>query len=64
MALIDVKYVMAEDLTEQDRKELNINVDNGLIAIESTNPTLSVKGTIIKDYVENLLNLGEENKKE
>lgn len=59
MALIDVKYVRAENLTSAAKKELGVKVATGLIAIETTNPTLKRKGILIKNYVENLLSLGE-----
>ncbi|MEK6920354.1 MAG: hypothetical protein AABX82_00610 [Nanoarchaeota archaeon] len=59
MGLIDVKYIMSEDLTPEEREELQIRSETGLIAIETSNPTLNVKGVEVIDYVENLLNLSD-----
>ena len=59
MGLIDVKYMMAEDLTSEEREELKIKSETGLVAIETSNPTLNVKGVEVEDYVENLLSLGD-----
>ena len=59
MGLIDVKYMMAEGMTAEERKELDITTDTGLIAVETTNSDLKVKGVEVKSYVERLLNLGD-----
>jgi len=59
MVLIDVKYVRAENLTKNEREELGINIDRGLIAIETTNPNLKRKGIVITNYVDHLLSLGD-----
>ncbi|MEK6867571.1 MAG: hypothetical protein AABX98_01995 [Nanoarchaeota archaeon] len=50
---------MSEDLTPEEREELQIRSETGLIAIETSNPTLNVKGVEVIDYVENLLNLSD-----
>ncbi len=57
MGLIDVKYVLAENLTQEERTEIGIDVAVGLVAIETTNPILKHQGRVIKNYVEHLLSL-------
>jgi hypothetical protein len=59
MALIDVKYVRAENLTNEERKELEIEAKIGLVAIETTNPDLKRKGIVIDNYVDYLLGLAD-----
>ena len=58
MGLIDVKYIRAENLTKTERETLGIDVVEGLVAVETTNPELKHRGVVIKDYVENLLSAG------
>ena len=60
MALINVRYVSAESLTEEEKVELDVvGVEKGLIAIKTTNPEIKHKGVKIPndDYVTYLQNL-------
>jgi hypothetical protein len=54
-----VKYVRAENLTNEERKELEIEAKIGLVAIETTNPDLKRKGIVIDNYVDYLLGLAD-----
>lgn len=58
MALINIEYARAENLTAEEKKELGITVDSGLIAIETSNPEIKDKGVVVENYVDYLLNLG------
>lgn len=58
MTLIDVKYVRAEQLTIQEKKELGIpRVESGLVAIHTTNPNLKRVGILIENYSDYLHSL-------
>ncbi|MDP1694495.1 MAG: hypothetical protein Q8L34_03060 [Candidatus Woesearchaeota archaeon] len=60
MAIIDVKYVKASNLSAEEKKELGITVPEGLVAIQTTNPTLKRTAIVVDNYVEHLLSLGDE----
>ncbi len=58
MVLINIKYARAENLTDAEKKELGITINNGLVAIETTNPIPKDKGVVVDSYVDYLLSLG------
>ena len=48
MVLRNVSYVKAQDMDSEQRKELDIKVDRGLIAIETHNQNYETKAIIIQ----------------
>lgn len=49
--LKNVQYVYAQELNEQERKDLGICVDSGLVAIETRASTLTRTPKILKEGI-------------
>ena len=47
MAIRNIKIVRAEDMSDKDRKDLDISANNGLVAIETHNSSYQKKAVAI-----------------
>lgn len=56
MGLKNVQYVYAEDLKKEDRESLGIEVDKGLVAIETHNEVINRTPKQLNDGIVEYLN--------
>lgn len=57
MTLRNVNWGRAENMTPEERRELGINVDKGLVAIETHNSEYRQKGVVVDSVLEYLWSL-------